>query len=383
MSDSNYGDYEQLCGGLEKVATEFENTLNRFGPLYHRLVHADKPVSDAGWKKFAEACRKNATADATQWEEWRPHPNGRACSYFFGRGSKTNLDEFIRFADSGYALLLELAALQAKGKVPENADIHLPERYREADWDLSNDYFGWLLVLHDTAMGCHTIYLRDHIGFWGHPEIGTKSMEEEARMIEQAIKMWSGSEPDAFPVHPFTESLQHDVFVSSAEAIRIWLNDEEIVPVGKRIEESPLYLPEANSVDEDHAALLSPLAESPSNPPEAGSVHKDDATLLVPEPKSDLPAMPLWDARMRKLWVGDKLIKWLKHPSGNQVAVLQAFESQGWPTTPIDDPVEKVGNIVPQRRLNETVRHLNKHHQNKDVLRFHVGNGAVWWEFVK
>lgn len=382
MSNSNYDHYENLCGGLERWATEFEAALDRFGPVHHRLIRSNEAVSAVGWHNFAERYGKSAANDGERWEEWRPHPDGMACSYFYGRGSRTNLDEFTRLADSGYTLLLELQKLQAEDSIPSDADIYLPEEYRGSTWDLSNRYFDWLLVLHDTAMGCHTVRLRDRVEFWEYSQDNSLSDVEQATIIEQLEEMWSDSGPDRFPLHPMTESLHHDLFISSAEAIRIWLDpwDDEIVPVGKGIEESPVYLPEANSVVEDDAPVLPTPAESPIHLPEANSVNEDDN---APEPQSSASLKPNWDAGKRELKVGQKLIKVFNQAGKKQVAILEAFEKQNWPTKPVDNPLEfKEQGPSEFKTLSDTVHDLNKHHRTKDVLRFHARRGAVWWELA-
>ena len=47
----------------------------------------------------------------------------------------------------------------------------------------------------------------------------------------------------ALPIYPITESLQHDVFRSSAEAIKVWLGMDDVVRVGDWPERPPVYLP--------------------------------------------------------------------------------------------------------------------------------------------
>jgi hypothetical protein len=206
------------------------------------------------------------------------------CSQFYG--NRVGYDEFLRMADTGYSLLSNLHWLQKEGKSPQEAIVSLHEKYDATDWDASNGYFGWLLTLHDTASGCHTSHLRDHIGFWGHSEA------VDGDVIEQFVEMYCNSTPDPYPLHPFTESLQLNVFSSSAEAIRIWLDpvSDEIVPIDKGIEYPPIYLPECDFSDEsaqqkefvEREAAILPADQSESVPqPQSESGSDQDHAMLV------------------------------------------------------------------------------------------------------
>lgn len=95
----------------------------------------------------------------------------------------------------------------------------------------------------------------------------------------------------------------------------------------------------------------------------------------------DCPARPHWDAELREFTVDGRLVKRFKSPAPNQIAILSAFEEDGWPRH-IDDPLPRNGNpeTDPKRRLNDTVKSLNRHH-NARVIHFSTdgtGEGVKW-----
>jgi hypothetical protein len=61
---------------------------------------------------------------------------------------------------------------------------------------------------------------------------------------------------------------------------------------------------------------------------------------------------PRWDGNLRKLYLGDRLLKRFRRPAENQERLLDAFQTEKWADT-IPDPFRDA------RKLNETVRALN------------------------
>ena len=89
--------------------------------------------------------------------------------------------------------------------------------------------------------------------------------------------------------------------------------------------------------------------------------------------------VPVWDVDRQELRFGGKLVKRYKLPSKNQVAVLNSFEEDGWPAR-IDDPVKPLPGSDSRRRLNDTVKALNKNQKHK-LLHFRSdgsGEGILW-----
>ncbi len=91
--------------------------------------------------------------------------------------------------------------------------------------------------------------------------------------------------------------------------------------------------------------------------------------------------VPRWDRDRQELRVGSTLIKRFKVPASNQEAILAAFEEESWPPR-IDDPLPPHPEQSPKRRLQETIKSLNRN-QKQPLVRF-LGDGSgqgVRWEF--
>ena len=76
------------------------------------------------------------------------------------------------------------------------------------------------------------------------------------------------------------------------------------------------------------------------------------------------------------------MVKVFKLPSPNQETVLMAFQEEGWPPK-IDDPLPPHGDILPKRRLHDTIKSLNRNQKSRR-LRF-MGDGTgegVCWELI-
>ncbi|MEX0677384.1 MAG: hypothetical protein WD063_09930 [Pirellulales bacterium] len=95
------------------------------------------------------------------------------------------------------------------------------------------------------------------------------------------------------------------------------------------------------------------------------------STLLVPK----------WDRDRQELRVGSVVVKRFRVPAASQEAILAAFEEECWPPR-IDDPLPPRKDQSPKRRLQETIKSLNRN-QKHPLLRF-LGDGSaqgVLWEF--
>jgi hypothetical protein len=65
-----------------------------------------------------------------------------------------------------------------------------------------------------------------------------------------------------------------------------------------------------------------------------------------------------------------------------QEAILIAFEEERWPPR-IDDPLPGSPDLLPKRRLHDTIKSLNRNQKNR-LVRF-MGDGTgegVRWELV-
>ena len=89
---------------------------------------------------------------------------------------------------------------------------------------------------------------------------------------------------------------------------------------------------------------------------------------------------PRWDIARRELRYLDKLVKRYRVPALNQERILSAFEEEGWPPC-IDDPLVPVAEMDAKRRLQATIKSLNRN-RIKALITFRGnGNGdRVCWE---
>ena len=73
-------------------------------------------------------------------------------------------------------------------------------------------------------------------------------------------------------------------------------------------------------------------------------------------------------------------MKRFRVPAANQEIILAAFQEEGWPEF-IDDPLVPMPDQEPKRRLQATIKSLNRH-QLVPLIRFHGnGNGRqVHWQ---
>lgn len=132
---------------------------------------------------------------------------------------------------------------------------------------------------------------------------------------------------------------------------------------------------------EPHTIPPRPTSSSPvaSHSTEAiafTSSHTAAAQSITPTKRGK--SVPHWDAQLRELRLGNKLVKRFRVPAANQELILNVFEEEGWPEC-IDDPLPPKGDD-PTRRLQATIKSLNRH-QSEPLIRFHGnGEGAVWWE---
>lgn len=109
---------------------------------------------------------------------------------------------------------------------------------------------------------------------------------------------------------------------------------------------------------------------------------EDDLRPLASPRNSCRPApalIPHWDSARHELWLGDQMVKCFKLPSPNQEAILTAFEEESW-SVRIDDPLPPVPDLDPKRRLQDTIKSLNRC-QRSPALRFSgdgTGEGILW-----
>lgn len=97
-------------------------------------------------------------------------------------------------------------------------------------------------------------------------------------------------------------------------------------------------------------------------------------------PARHVPA-PTWDRVQQELRVGDVVVKRFRVPAESQETILAAFEEEAWPAR-IDDPLPPRGDQSPKRRLQETIKSLNRN-QKQPIIRF-LGDGnarGILWKY--
>jgi len=98
-----------------------------------------------------------------------------------------------------------------------------------------------------------------------------------------------------------------------------------------------------------------------------------------PSPDGTQTQRPVWDPDRQELSLLGHLVKRFRLPSHNQVAVLATFEEEAWPVK-VYDPLPVTTGVDPRRRLQDTIKGLNRSQKNP-LLHFQgdgSGEGIVW-----
>lgn len=195
--------YARLRRNLEVLADDFQAAARDYPLIWCQVIHGAPD-----WTCFMAQNPGNEF----DWQEWEVLSSRDCCVRFFG--NEISLSSFTSMAKRGMELVWALDDLQkANGFVqPEGMVLQLPAE---------RDHLGWLRLVFQTAQCYSTATLQADPGFWGH----------------------SGSVDVAKVRDPLFEELRADLFSSSAEAIRLWLNPSEAVRVGPYVDESPIDLP--------------------------------------------------------------------------------------------------------------------------------------------
>jgi hypothetical protein len=129
------------------------------------------------------------------------------------------------------------------------------------------------------------------------------------------------------------------------------------------------------------AETLRSLLPGRGAPPASETLDSPLAVAAAPR-ENEGGAVPVWDAERRELLYGNRLVKRYRVPAPNQELILAAFQEDGWPRF-IDDPLPPQDELDPKRRLQATIKSLNRN-QFAPLIRFRGnGNGLqVYWEAV-
>ena len=323
--------YERFLESLALLRTEFEEAVNNYPVLNHQLIAAG-PLSDEGWKAWIAT---NSRGD--DWQHWEIYPNGTFCGRF--HGDEKGLKEFLRLANKGYSLLLELKTLsERRDEVPNGVTLNLPAY---------DGHYGWMEAVYLTARSYGTALLCVRQGYWGR---SGQTTDEEIEATTHVSEI-----NEKIPIHPCYEELPYDLFLSSVEAITLWLDSSEAYTVDEvQVTLPPIILPpcRSNELSQEAIAFLAILpAERP---------------------------LPIWDRERRELRCGSILMKRYRQQPGNQESILDAFQDASWGRSPIDSPMKRM-----PKRLGYTVESLNGPQKHKDMLiRFRLdGTTRVIWDW--
>jgi hypothetical protein len=322
--------YEGFRSEMERLQHYFERAADHFPGLYHQLLWTAGAMNERKWFGFINA---NRTVDCP-WEEWEVFPDFEGCCRF--HGNKAGMEEFRRLANSG---MLLLQARQGPG-LQDACTVSM---------QTNPGYYGWLQLLYESAGHFATPMLRLDYHTWG--QRGDASEVEMERLACACSMSSDGTEQ--FPTHPFVQTLQHDLFQSSAEAIRLWLEPNQGISVDISLCASPIIL--------------------------RASVENEADDVVDEE---DIP--PHWNKDQKELSWNGILIKRYTKPAKNQTLILDSFQELHW-VHRVDDPLPGVQELVPKKRLSDTVEALNDMHINANLIRFRMdGTGeGVRWELVQ
>jgi len=145
-------------------------------------------------------------------------------------------------------------------------------------------------------------------------------------------------------------------------------------PVELRFEKDTCFV-----LTEKGAATARSICECGLNGGPAGLSSGRERPLSLDAPGK--PLVPKWDRLRQELKIGTVLVKRFKVPAASQEAILEAFEEEAWPPR-IDDPLSPRNDQLPKRRLQETIRSLNRN-QKRPLIHF-LGDGSgqgVLWQY--
>ena len=338
--------YLDLRIELELLRDEFLGALDQGWRVQHQLLsaigHPPSP-SDEAWQGFVRA-NQGRLIQPGEWEVFDPFPTGGYCSRYHGFEISNALDEFKTLASNGFRILETIADEVDGGlTVPAGLRLEIPRAEVESGYEPSLAEFGWIQLLYETARLWPTGLVRvEPELFWGDPEFETG--EEFEELAKQTVTPKDGNVP--YPAFPLVESLQSDLFRSSAEALAMWLNPADVLELDTWRGAIPVYLP----VVEDA-------------PTPAPATEKSQEQRAIPE----------WDGK--RLYYDGTLIREYGEEAERQRAILDTFAHDGWSESvenPLPSPYDTSGH------LSDTLYHLNKE-LSPELIHFQAFSNRVYW----
>jgi len=292
---------------LRAIEQEFRDEA-RISDVLHDLITPDgRVLTPAEWAAFQRA---NSPANLLTPQVWEVYPNSTYCSRY--TGDPIRVRRFQALARKGFN---ELDQYRKSGL------IRFPKE---------TGHIGWIEMVYRSARSYATTRLRSVGGWWNRT--GGLTLEED--------EIWA-NDPDGtgYPLHPAYERLASGLFLSSAEAIRLWFDPDHDERVGDVLQESPVNITKPGRA-----------AEFTRRP-------------------------PYWDGNT--LWCDGVAVMTFTDAAESCRAVLATFQEAGWPEV-IDDPLSGKPGVQKQRRLGYAVEVLNS--KQKVVFFYKNGTGKqVCW----
>jgi hypothetical protein len=112
-----------------------------------------------------------------------------------------------------------------------------------------------------------------------------------------------------------------------------------------------------------------------TTPEEIRRFFREAGLAIPPEFGLTGPARPRWEKDSGTLRFGDEVIRQFKRrdKNNNQIRLINAFETAGWPEEPIPDPFGDEGT------LDQTIWDFNRHTGKPDLFRLVKDHGRVRW----
>jgi hypothetical protein len=207
-----------LRTALESLQKEFQRAALAYPAIYHQMLLVDpgsREMTSESWWAFARA---NTPAKDGGWQEWHGPVEGKVLDWF-GRfyGGAAGLTEFKQLAQSLYLVIQQMdRRLQKKGNYEECLDL-----------------------LHEVAANWPTYLVRSEEGLWDLEEnLGEELADDEdidedrvAAIIDQHTRVEEATATDdqgvEYPLHPFVETIQNNLFSAVGSFIQMILDDEK------------------------------------------------------------------------------------------------------------------------------------------------------------
>jgi hypothetical protein len=343
--------YERLCGELDRLESEFQ-PISQDGPflhfgLFNTCYWHDQPVGLKGWQAFQTSAA--GQIGNGEWEEWESCSSD-FCGCFFGNANL--LPRFRRLAESGILILTTIdRGANRGGPIPVDYSLDLPDRPNWLDWI-------WLLF--ETA-NLSTARLR-----FNDYRICNLPISQNLDDLNENQLWETAANGFRFPRHPLYRTLSMDLFLSSAEAIRLWRHRVDAVAVDGQLDDGVVSLPDS---------------------PEVTQID-GQRSITAQEGASEKPDWNGYELRGRNR----KVIKIYSESATRVIPLLNSFQNEGWPKC-LSDPcgirqqamalAEKRGTnpksetVALKNQRRDTVKELNAA-QDEIVFTCKGGIAVIW-----